>query len=141
MSTTIVGTTPRRPGGFAAEAGVKGPGEASSRICLCAPHLATLSLAPAAKAAEQRRRSSRARSSCDTAAMQSFWRRLLRADAPRASAVAVGLVLALGLGAFLFAAFESNPGPGAFVAAAALVAVAGTGLLYAWRLGPGGLGD
>ncbi len=73
--------------------------------------------------------------------MQSFWRRLLRADAPRLSAGVLGLVLAVGLAAFVFAAFESNPGPGAFVAAAALVAVAGTGLLYAWRLGPGGLGD
>jgi hypothetical protein len=73
--------------------------------------------------------------------MQSFWRRLLRADGPRVAAGGIGLVVALGLAAFVFAAVESNPGPGAFVAAAALVAVAGMGLLYAWRLGPGGLGD
>jgi hypothetical protein len=73
--------------------------------------------------------------------MRSFWRRLLRADGPRVSVGAVGLLLVLALAAFVFGAIESNPGPGAFVAAAALVAVAGSGLLYAWRLGPGGLGD
>src|SRR5579864_5058394 len=41
------------PGG--AEAGVKGPGAASSRIWRCAPRRATLSLAPAADAANLRR--------------------------------------------------------------------------------------
>ena len=40
-----------------AEAGVKGPGVASSRIYRCAPSRATLSLAPAADAANLRRTS------------------------------------------------------------------------------------
>src|SRR6185436_19410758 len=39
------------PGGFAAEACVKGPGAASSRINGCASSRATLSLAPSADAA------------------------------------------------------------------------------------------
>jgi len=45
------------------------------------------------------------------------------------------------VGAFIFAAVSSLPGYGALIAAAALVAVAGSGLLYAWRLAAGGLGD
>src|SRR6202165_1979399 len=41
-----------RRGAFGAEACVKGPGAASSRICRCAPSRATLSLAPAADVAK-----------------------------------------------------------------------------------------
>ncbi|HUE67222.1 MAG TPA: hypothetical protein VMP38_03495, partial [Candidatus Acidoferrum sp.] len=46
---------PRRPGAIlkdGAEAVVKGPGDASSRIAGCAPPLATLSSAPAADVAQ-----------------------------------------------------------------------------------------
>ena len=42
---------PRRPGGFAAEASVRGPG-ARRRASRCAPPSATPSLAPAADAAK-----------------------------------------------------------------------------------------
>ena len=62
-------------------------------------------------------------------------------DAARASAAALGLVLIVPLAAFGFAISSGLPGPGALIAAVALVAVAGSGLLYAWRLGAGGLGD
>src|SRR5207248_8704531 len=51
----LASSRPRRPGACGAEAGVKGPGGASSRICRCAPSAATLSLAPAADAANLRR--------------------------------------------------------------------------------------
>src|SRR5438477_13194933 len=49
---TLASSRPRRPGGCAAEAGVKGPGAASTRIYRCAPRSATLSVAPAADAAK-----------------------------------------------------------------------------------------
>src|SRR5262249_29986142 len=79
--------------------------------------------------------------SCDTAAMPTFWRRLTRADGARASAAALGLVVVVPLAAFVFAISSGLPGAGALVAGIALVAVAGSGFLYAWRLGAGGLGD
>jgi hypothetical protein len=40
--------------------------------------------------------------------------------------------------AYGFAAIESRPTPGGVVAAVAAVAIAGCGLLYAFRLGTGG---
>jgi hypothetical protein len=40
--------------------------------------------------------------------------------------------------AYGFAAIESTPTPGGVVAAVAAVAIAGCGLLYAFRLGAGG---
>ena len=80
-------------------------------------------------------------SSCDNPRMASLWRRLVRMEPARASAAALGLLLAAAVGAFIFAAVSSLPGYGALIAAAALVAVAGSGLLYAWRLAAGGLGD
>ena len=73
--------------------------------------------------------------------MASLWRRLVRMEPARASAAALALLLAAAVGAFIFAAVSSLPGYGALIAAAALVAVAGSGLLYAWRLAAGGLGD
>ena len=80
-------------------------------------------------------------SSCDNPRMASLWRRLVRMEPARASAAALALLLAAAVGAFIFAAVSSLPGYGALIAAAALVAVAGSGLLYAWRLAAGGLGD
>jgi len=65
----------------------------------------------------------------------------VRLEPARASAAALALLLAAALAAFIFGAVSSLPGYGPVVAAAALVAVAGSGLLYAWRLAAGGLGD
>jgi hypothetical protein len=66
---------------------------------------------------------------------------LLRTDPLRATVFALGLAFVLILGAYGFAAIESRPSPGGVVAALAALAIAGTGLLYAWRLGTGGIVD
>jgi hypothetical protein len=73
--------------------------------------------------------------------MGSFSRRLARLDAVRTAAILLALCLALGLAAYAFSAYYVKPTPGALVAAVAALAVAGSGLLYAWRPGTGGLGD
>jgi hypothetical protein len=46
--------------------------------------------------------------------------------------------MALLVAAYGFAAIESRPSPGGVVAALAAAAIAGSGLLYAFRLGAGG---
>ncbi|HEY8798694.1 MAG TPA: hypothetical protein VIO85_12600 [Candidatus Dormibacteraeota bacterium] len=66
---------------------------------------------------------------------------LLRTDPLRVAIFALGLALVLLLGAYGFAAIESRPTPGGVVAALAALAIAGSGLLYAWRLGTGGIVD
>jgi len=66
---------------------------------------------------------------------------LLRTDPLRVAVFALGLALVLLLGAYGFAAIESRPTPGGVVAALAALAIAGSGLLYAWRLGTGGIVD
>ena len=73
--------------------------------------------------------------------MGSFSRRLARLDAVRSAAVLLMASLALALAAFAFSAYYTKPTPGALAAALAALAVAGSGLLYAWRPGTGGLGD
>ena len=73
--------------------------------------------------------------------MRGIWRRINRVDPARLSATLLALLLLAGLGAYAFVASTANPTAGALTAAAALVAVAGSGLLYAWRLGAGGLAD
>jgi hypothetical protein len=73
--------------------------------------------------------------------MPSFWRRIVRVEPARASALALGLVLAAALAAYIYAAAISGPTTGALAAAIALLAVAASGLLYAWRPGAGGPGD
>jgi hypothetical protein len=59
-------------------------------------------------------------------------------DAPRVAAVGLTLAMVLLVAAYGFAAFESRPSPGGVVAAVAAAAIAGSGLLYAFRLGAGG---
>ncbi len=59
----------------------------------------------------------------------------------RAAVSAFALLFLYALAAYVFSAVESPPGAGSVAAAVALVAVAGSGLLYAWRLGTGGYGD
>ena len=66
---------------------------------------------------------------------------LLRTDPLRVAAYALGLAFVLSVGAYGFAAIESRPTPGGVVAALAALAIVGSGLLYAWRLGTGGIVD
>ena len=68
-------------------------------------------------------------------------RRFNRFEPARASALLLALPLVASLVAFVNASISTVPPPGQIAAAVALVAVAGTGLVYAWRLGPGGLSD
>jgi hypothetical protein len=62
-------------------------------------------------------------------------------DPARAAAIVLGLPAVAAIAAYVVAAATATPVAAPIVAAAALVAVAGTGLVYAWRLGPGGLSD
>jgi hypothetical protein len=66
---------------------------------------------------------------------------LLRTDPLRIAVYASGLAFVLIMAAYGFAAIESGPTPGGVVAALAALAIAGSGLLYAWRLGAGGVVD
>lgn len=70
--------------------------------------------------------------------MSSFSRRLARLDAARTGAAGLAAGVVLGLGAYAFSSYYTQPSPGALVAALAALAVAGSGLLYAWRPGTGG---
>jgi hypothetical protein len=66
---------------------------------------------------------------------------LRRLDFPGIAALALGLALALLIAAYAFAAIESPPTRGAVVAVLGAIAIAGTGLLYPFRLGTGGAVD
>ena len=66
---------------------------------------------------------------------------LLRTDPIRVAVLALGLAFLLILAAYGFAAIAYRPSLGGVVAAAAALAIAGTGLLYAWRLEAGGVVD
>lgn len=67
--------------------------------------------------------------------------RFNRIDPVRASALLLALPVVAALVAFVVASISTVPPLSQIVAAVALVALAGTGLVYAWRLGPGGLSD
>jgi hypothetical protein len=67
--------------------------------------------------------------------------RMPRWDPLRAAASALGLAFALMVGAYVFAAIEAGTTPEAIVAVLVALAIAGTGLLYAFRLGAGGIVD
>lgn len=73
--------------------------------------------------------------------MASFSRRLAGLDAVRTAAGALVLCIVLGLAAYGFASYYTPPSLDSLVAAVAALAVAGAGLLYAFRPGTGGLGD
>jgi hypothetical protein len=66
---------------------------------------------------------------------------LLRTDPLRFATYAFGLILVLLVAAYGFAAIESRPTRGGVVSALAAVAIAGCGLLYAWRPASGGIVD
>ncbi len=68
-------------------------------------------------------------------------RRLGRLDLVRTAACLLGGTIVLALAAYGFAAVYVQPTLGAAVAGLAVLGVAGSGLLYAWRPGTGGLGD
>jgi hypothetical protein len=73
--------------------------------------------------------------------MSSLSRRLGRLDLVRTAALFLGGSVLLALAAYAFAGAYSQPTLGAIVAGLAVLGVAGSGLLYAWRPGTGGLGD
>src|SRR5579864_2944048 len=76
-------------------------------------------------------------SACDTAGMAPLSRALKRWHPVRVASVALGLAVLIVLASYVVAAAASPPTVGAVVAALCLLAIGGTGLLYAWRLGAG----
>jgi hypothetical protein len=70
--------------------------------------------------------------------MRQLSRALQRWDPLRVAASALGLALVLLFTAYGVGAATAQVTPGGVVAALALLAIAGSGLLYAWRLGAGG---
>src|ERR1700682_858834 len=80
-------------------------------------------------------------SACDTAGMPSLSRALRRWDPIRVAAVFLGVATLLLLTAYGYAAATVQPTLGAVTAAVVMVGIAGSGLLYAWRLGAGGIVD
>jgi hypothetical protein len=73
--------------------------------------------------------------------MVQFQRAAGRWEVLRLAASALGLAILLMVAAFGFAAIESGTSAVAVVAALAAVAISGSALLYAWRLGAGGVVD
>ena len=59
----------------------------------------------------------------------------------RVAAVALGLALLALLGGYVVGVAAAQATPGGVVSALALLAIGGSGLLYAWRLGAGGIVD
>jgi hypothetical protein len=66
---------------------------------------------------------------------------LLRTHPLRLAVYAFALAFALMLAAYGFAAIESRPTLGGLASALAAIAIAGCGLLYAWRPAAGGIVD
>jgi len=73
--------------------------------------------------------------------MDTLSRALRRWDPARIAALALGLALVLCLAAFGVAVATSTLTAGPALAAVGLIGIAGIGLLYAWRLGAGGVVD
>jgi hypothetical protein len=71
--------------------------------------------------------------------MRELSRRLGRWDPVRVAAAGSGAAVAILLAAYLVAGATVQPTPGGIASALALLLIAGSGLLYAWRLGAGGL--
>ena len=70
-----------------------------------------------------------------------MWRRVTRLEPSRTAAIALAVPAVAAIAAYVVAAATATAVAAPIVAAAALVGVTGTGLVYAWRLGPGGLLD
>jgi hypothetical protein len=73
--------------------------------------------------------------------MTALSRALGRWDPIRVAAAALALAVLLLPAAYLFSLTAADATPGAVVSAVALVGIGGSGLLYAWRLGAGGIVD
>jgi hypothetical protein len=71
--------------------------------------------------------------------MASFWRTAGRWDPIRVAAIGLGAGFAALIAAYVVTVSASQATAAGVVAALALLAIAGAGLLYAWRLGAGGL--
>jgi hypothetical protein len=59
----------------------------------------------------------------------------------RVAAASLGVAVLMLLAGYVVALANSQASPGGVVSALALLAIAGSGLLYAWRLGAGGIVD
>jgi hypothetical protein len=92
-------------------------------------------------AAGMRCRLAKSTSACDTPGMATLSRAFRRWDPIRVAAVFLGLAMLSLLTAYGYAAYNVQPTIGTIAAAVALVGIAGSGLLYAWRLGAGGIVD
>ena len=68
-------------------------------------------------------------------------RALARWDPIGVAAAVLGVAVLLLVAAYGISLTVSDATPGAVVAVVALVGIAGSGLLYAWRLGAGGIVD
>jgi hypothetical protein len=66
---------------------------------------------------------------------------LRRWDVIRVAAVSLGLAVLTLVGGYAVTVANSQATPGGVVSALALLAIAGSGLLYAWRPGAGGIVD
>jgi hypothetical protein len=73
--------------------------------------------------------------------MATLSRALRRWDPIRVAAVFLGVAVLVLLAAYGYAAFSVQPTLGSVVAAVVVLGIAGSGLLYAWRLGAGGIVD
>jgi hypothetical protein len=73
--------------------------------------------------------------------MASLSRSLARWDPLRVGLAALGLALLLLLAAYGFSLTAAQVTLGSVISAVALVGIAGSGLLYAWRPGAGGIVD
>ena len=78
---------------------------------------------------------------CDTAAVAPFTRALRHWDLLRVAVAALGLAVLLMVAAYGFDLTSVPATPEGVGSALALIIIAGVGLLYAWRLGAGGLVD
>jgi hypothetical protein len=73
--------------------------------------------------------------------MTALSRSLARWDPIRVACAALGVAMLLLVAAYGVSLTASDATPGAVVSAVALVGIVGSGLLYAWRLGAGGIVD
>jgi protein-S-isoprenylcysteine O-methyltransferase Ste14 len=73
--------------------------------------------------------------------MHTLSRALQRWNPMRVAAAALGLALVVLFAGYAVGAATTQATPGGVVSALALLAIAGSGLLYAWRLGAGGSVD
>ncbi|HEV2967308.1 MAG TPA: hypothetical protein VG009_04325 [Candidatus Dormibacteraeota bacterium] len=73
--------------------------------------------------------------------MAALSRALARWDPVRVAGAALGLAILLLVAAYAVSLTVSQLTPGAAVSVVALVGIVGSGLLYAWRLGAGGIVD